>query len=109
MPQADVLNAYLAVFLQDLRGDFSSLLASQHDSLNICAASYLLDELNHGTCLEFGTSLAEFLKSDETGIRVAKNTVAVSEECEGKVDQQAIMIHTLGRLDRFEASSKGIP
>jgi hypothetical protein len=89
-------------------GATSAVYKPVKNSLDTCNISHLLNELDHGTCLKFGTGLAEFLKGNKPGIRVAKNTVTVSEEYAGQVGQEDVLIHTLGRLDRLGAFSKGI-
>lgn len=89
-------------------GATSAVYRLVRNGLDTCNISYLLNELDHGTRLELGTGLAEFLKGNEPGIRVAKHTVTVSEEYPGQVDQEDVLIHTLGRLDRLGAFSKGI-
>lgn len=79
-----MLDAHLAMFLQDVGGNFGSLQLLSN-SLYTCNIPYLLNKLDHGTCLEVRSGLAKFLKGNETGIRVAKNTVAISEEYAGEV------------------------
>lgn len=50
----NVSYAYLAMLLQDVRGNFGSLRLISN-ILIIHNTSYLLNELDDGTCLEFGT------------------------------------------------------
>lgn len=81
------LGAYLAMFLQDIRGNFGSLHLLSN-SLVACNTPYLLNKLDHRTCLELGTGFAEFLKGNKPRIRVAKNTVTISEEYAEEVGQE---------------------
>lgn len=56
----------------------------------------LVDQVDDGALLELGLALAKLLKGNEARVGVAKNTMTVSNECQGVVRNDAI--DSRGRL-----------